>query len=240
MPLPAEAAPSYLWVPELAEGTVVLSREESHYLSHVCRARAGDLALATDGRGALARLRVAALGERVRAEVESIERADPGEARRRAWILCGAPEGQRGDWLVEKLAELGVETWQPIDCTRATWRATPAVLSRWRRLAVAALRQSRRRHLIEVREPVTLEAAASDLPPGRSRWLADRRGRRGVEAPSGPGWVAGAVGPSSGFDDRERAFLAGLGFEPICLSDGRLRTETAAIAWAAWWASGGL
>src|SRR5260221_10383965 len=202
MPLPAEAAPSYLWVPELAEGTVVLSREESHYLSHVCRARAGDLALATDGRGALARLRVAALGERGRAEVESIERADPGEARRRAWILCGAPEGQRGDWLVEKLAELGVETWQPIDCTRATWRATPAVLSRWRRLAVAALRQSRRRHLIEGREPVTLEAVAAGLSPDGPRSVGGPPGRRRGETPARPRRGGGGRGPASGLRGR--------------------------------------
>src|SRR6266850_1930617 len=67
---PAEAAPSHLWVPELADpgGVVELSREESHYLVRVCRARVGDLASATDGRGALDRLRARALaGLRVHA-----------------------------------------------------------------------------------------------------------------------------------------------------------------------------
>lgn len=229
-----------MWVPELPEasGMVELSREESHYLMRVCRAREGDGALATDGRGALARLRVASVGERVRAEVESIERGLPDQARRRAWILCGAPEGQRADWLVEKLAELGVEAWQPIDCARGHWRATAGTLARWRRLAVAALRQSRRRHLMEVREPVTLDLLAPGLPSGTARWVADPDGRHGVESPAGLGCAIGAVGPASGFDGREKALLAELKFEPICLSDARLRAETAALAWAAWWAMG--
>jgi len=238
---PAEAAPSHLWVPELADpgGVVELSREESHYLKRVCRARVGDFASATDGRGALARLRVASVGERVRAEVESCEPGQPAEARRRALVLCGAPEGRRGDWLVEKLAELGIETWQPIDCARERWRVSATTLARWRRLAVAALRQSRRRHLMDVREPIGLEGLASLLPPGSSRWVADPAGRRGAQPPARPGWVVGAVGPAGGFEPREKAELACLGFEPMCLSDGRLRAETAALAWGAWWASGG-
>ena len=238
--MPAEAAPSYLWVPELAEpgAEVELSREESHYLMRVCRARAGDHALATDGRGALARLRVVTLGERVMAEVESIERAASDESRRRAWILCGAPEGQRADWLVEKLAELGIEAWQPIDCARERWRATPGTLTRWRRLAVAALRQSQRRYLMEVREPATLESLAPGFPREARRWVADPEGKRGVDPPAGPGWVVGAVGPAAGFDPREKSLLAELEFAPMSLSDGRLRAETAALAWAAWWAMG--
>lgn len=235
--MPAEGAPSFLWVPDLAEDadTVELSREESHYLRQVCRARAGDRVLATDGRGAQASLRVVSLGERVRAEVEHLER----EARpRQAWLLCGPPEGQRADWMVEKLAELGLAAWQPLECARGRWRATPAVLARWRRLAIAALRQSRRRFLMEVREPASLAECTSGLPQGGPRWIADAEGRAGVESPLGSACALGAVGPSSGFDEREKALFQNLDFQPMCLSDARLRTETAALAWAAWWARG--
>ncbi len=241
MRLRAEAAPSHLWVPELSPGAerVELSREESHYLRHVCRAQPGDVALATDGRGALARLRVTALGERVQAEVESFEPGAPEHTRRRAWLLCGPPEGRRADWLIEKLAELGVSRWQPLECARGRWRATEAALARWRRLAVAALRQSRRRHLLELAEPRSLDEVAPEFPAEAARWVADPGGAGAVAAPSAPGWTVGAVGPAGGFDDREKARLEGLGFRPITLSDGRLRAETAAIAWASWWSRGG-
>jgi 16S rRNA (uracil1498-N3)-methyltransferase len=225
-------------VPELTEGagTVELSSEESHYLKQVCRARVGEQVVATDGRGARATLRVASLGERVRAEVEHVER----EARpRHASLLCGAPEGQRADWLVEKLAEFGLAVWQPVECARGRWRATPAVYARWRRLAVAALRQSRRTYLMDVRDPMPLEDCLATLPVGDgSRWLADPEGSRGGEPPAGMASSLCAVGPSSGFDDAEAARFLDLKFKPICLSDGRLRTETAAVAWASWWARG--
>jgi len=235
--LPAEAAPSFLWVPELAvePGAVELSLEESHYLARVCRARPGDQVFATDGRGRLAELRILSLGRRARAEVERIERSD---RRRRAWVWCGAPEGRRADWLVEKLAELGIEAWQPLECERARWRNSQGVIERWRRLAVAALRQSRRRFLMEIRPPVTLEEAAGTIPEGSLRWLADAAGGRGGAPPAGAACAIGVVGPAAGFSAGERDRLAALGFQAMCLADGRLRSETAALAWAAWWALG--
>jgi len=238
--LPAEAAPSYLWVPGLGEAVdlVELSPEESHYLVRVCRAREGDRVIATDGRGALARLRVLSLGERVRAAIETLEHPPADPLRRRAWILCGAPEDQRGDWMVEKLAELGVEVWQPIECARARWRFSPGTLARWQRLAVAALKQSRRRFILEVRAPAPLAEAASGIPPEAACWMADPEGQRGAPAPAGMGWTVGAIGPSKGFDPGEKDFLGRRAFKPICLSDGRLRAETAALAWAAWWGRG--
>ena len=238
--MPAEAAPSFLWVPELAglaagEREVTLSRDESHYLSRVCRARPGDHVSGTDGRGALAELRILELGPRVRAEVTRLERSARG---RRAWVCSGPPEGRRADWLVEKLAELGIEAWQPLECARGQWRASEQTVARWRRLAVAALRQSRRRFLMEVREPAALEAVSAVLPPGSRRWIADPSGRHGLAPPAGDECAVALIGPASGLDEKERALAAELGFEPICLSDGRLRSETAALAWAAWWSTG--
>jgi len=39
----------------------------------------------------------------------------------RAIVACGAPEKDRADWLVEKLAELGVSELQPLECARGGW-----------------------------------------------------------------------------------------------------------------------
>jgi len=240
--LPAEVAPSYLWVPELPDtgGEVELPDEEAHYLRRVIRARPGDLALATDGRGALAELRLGGAGRGLRARVERIERLDRAAARRRALLLCGTPEGTRADWMVEKLAELGVDAFQPLDCARGRWRAGPAAMARWARLAVAALRQSRRRVLMEVRKPQAIAEIEPGLPESNHRWVLDPGGPGGVSPAAGSGWSVAVVGPASGLDPDEKQWLATLGFRPMCLSDGRLRTETAAVAWSAWWASGGI
>lgn len=234
--MPADVSPSYLFVPDLGPpGTgLALSGSESHYLARVCRARVGDVATATDGRGAAAVLRLTSVGVTVRAEVESIDRE---ERSRRAWMWCGAPEGARADWLVEKLAELGVEVWQPLNCERGEWALGSDRRGRWERLAIAALRQSRGRFLMELREPVELSMAVTRTPAEAGRWVASEQGRKGL-APPGGGLSIGVVGPAAGFAPGEQKTLEAAGFEPIRLADGRLRSETAALAWALWWSLG--
>jgi len=234
----ADAAPALLYLPELpAVGAcVALESAESHYVARVCRARAGERLEATDGRGGRATLRVVDPRGEVRVEVERIEHEPPG---RPAWMLCGAPEGERGDWLIEKLAELGISRFVPVETARGAWRRAAGRRERWERLAVAALRQSRRLHRMEIVEPLPLEQALGELPAGGERWLAEAAG----EWTAPPGRAAdragiGLVGPSGGLDDEERGRAIEAGFVPLRLSEARLRTETAALAWAAWWASG--
>ncbi len=232
----AEATPALLYLPELLEpgSRLRLSPEDGHYVARVCRARAGELLEATDGRGALASLRLVEARGGVVVEVESVRRWGRG---RRAWVLCGAPEGERADWLVEKLAELGVERLVLVDFAVRAWKRAEARRTRWGRLAIAALRQSRRLHLMEIEGPRSFERAVKELPPESTRWLADESGR--AAAPPSPGSVpaVGLIGPSAGLLAAERATALEQGFQPLWLADARLRTETAAVAWTAWWSA---
>ena len=232
----AEVSPSFVFAPELGEpgSSLTLSAAESHYLTRVCRARLGDRATATDGRGRTASLILTSVRGRVTAEIERTE----GHRRpRRAWVCCGSPEGARADWLVEKLAELGVERWQPLECERSEWRSGAGRLNRWERLAVAGMRQSRRPYLMEVRGPLGIAAALEQLPEGGARWVASQRAERVKADPAGA-LAVGAIGPAAGFTPAEEATFGASGFRPLLLSDGRLSTETAALAWAVWWSLG--
>jgi len=227
--------PSLLYLPELRASATrfTLAGDEAHYAARVVRVRDGDRVRATDGAGRIATLRV----ERVRPALElAIEHAEDVPRPARACILCGAPEGERGDWLVEKLAELGVTELVPVDTERARWpgRARDA---RWERLAVAALRQSRSAWRLELCAPVQLAEALRGARTG-IRWLADPAGAaadRSAIAQGEP--VSAAVGPAPGFTDRERNALLECGFVPVRLAAQRLRTETAAVAVAALWAA---
>ena len=235
----AEATPALLYLPGLpvAGVRIELAAADSHYVARVCRARAGERVEATDGRGARAALRLIEVCERVVAEVESVTRE---AARPRAWVLCGAPEGERADWLVEKLAELGVERFVPVDASRGGWRRAAGRRARWERLAIAALRQSRRVRLMSVDDPVSLETALSSLPGEGSRWLAEAGGEAPARSVAGLADPAvGLIGPAGGLDEREREIVIGASFVPLRLSDARLRTETAALAWAVWWSTQG-
>jgi len=235
--LPTESAPSHVIVSGLESvgATVSLSPEESHYLLRVCRVRAGDRVIATDGLGTRSTVRVLEARSPVTAEIESLDR----QVRRcEAWVMCGVPEGERADWMVEKLAELGVAAFQPIECDRGGWGRAGLRMDRWQRLARAALRQSQGRFAMELRPPTSIDAALDALAEGAECWLAAPSGAAAFTCrPRAEGVVTGAVGPSSGFAPRELRILESRGFSAISLSTSRLRTETAALAWSAWWAA---
>lgn len=231
-----EAAPSLVRVDAFAErgAEFELSAEESHYVARVCRARAGEEISATDGLGHLARLVILELERVVRVRMESV--ADVPRTRR-SIVCCGAPEGDRGDWLIEKLAELGVSVFRPIDTSRAKWQTKSARLERWRRLAWAALRQSRGTWVMEIEPPSLWSDVMASLPRDGDRWLADPEGPRPTRQAAKEISI-GVIGPASGFTESERASWIDSGFKAMCLAESRLRAETAALCWAAWWAAG--
>jgi 16S rRNA (uracil1498-N3)-methyltransferase len=230
----AEAAPGFVYVPDLGErgARQALSAEESHYAARVCRARPGDSLAGSDGLGRIARLAVLETEGAVVVRVEAVSTVERGP---RAHVLTGPPEGQRADWMVEKLAELGVGRWTPLECERSSWGRAAGRQQRWHRLAVAALRQSRSAHLLRVDDPVPVAHALGEIPPEVERWWADVGG----ETPPGRTAASAAVmiGPSTGWSDRERNLLQEGGYRRVRLATSRLRTETAAVAWAGWWAA---
>ena len=230
----AEAAPGFVFARGLANSGDHLDfePEEARYLVRVVRARDGERLHATDGAGCVARILVERVRPTLELRVESREQRAPLP---RTELLCGAPEGERGDWLVEKCAELGVTRLVPVDCARAQWTDAKRA-DRWRRLAVAALKQSRSAWLMECSPVAPLETALASLEPGE-RWLADAGGSpaQGLDS-AGSTPVTGVVGPSIGFSGPERNLLLEKGFVPVRLASTRLRAETAAVALAALWA----
>lgn len=237
MRLRAEASPGLVFVAALPDppGRGTLDPDERHHVVQVLRAVPGDRVRATDGRGALATLRLIETGRAASFEVESLERLPRGAA---ACIACGVPEGARADWLVEKLAELGVHRFQPLDTAHESWRWSAARARRFERLALAALKQSRQLFRLEVAAPLPLAAWLGGLAEGDLRWLADREGAP-VPAGAPPDRpFTGASGPAGGWTEAERTALLEAGFRPVQLAAGVLRAETAGVALAAAWARG--
>jgi 16S rRNA (uracil1498-N3)-methyltransferase len=228
--LPADAAPAWLWLAGLPARPAEFELEsaDAHYVARVCRANPGDRLQATDGEGTVATLEVLSARGEVRVRVAETRRA-PRPAP--VVIGCGAPEQDRADWMVEKLAELGVTDLHPLECERARWERFAGRADRLRRLTVGALRQSRSPWLLRLHEPATLGAWAAGLPEGLARSLADPSGER-PEGFRSTGGEAAAIGPSPGFSAAETQVLREKGFRSIRLAAVRLRTETAAVVWA--------
>lgn len=137
-------------------------------------------------------------------------------------VAVAAPTNQdRCRFIVEKLAELGVDGLQWI--TTQYSRGRPPRSDKAAAWAAAALQQSRGAWLMAVRDAVPLPA----LDPEVQWFAADRAGGRiqvDREAPVGL-----VVGPEGGLSTEELA-----GFDRrVRLGPGVLRTETAAIVGAA-------
>lgn len=194
-----------------------LAPVDRHHLERVLRLRPGDPVTASDGRGGL-RPCVLGTGGRLEpvAPATRVERATPAIA-----IGLAATKGDRPEWAVQKLTEVGVDEIVFFVAERSVvrWEGERALrhLERLRRVAREAAMQSRRAWLPKVTGVETFWAVASR--PGAV--LAEREG-----APPSLSSPVVLVGPEGGWSEAERA----VGLPLVALADGVLRGETAAVA----------
>jgi 16S rRNA (uracil1498-N3)-methyltransferase len=202
---------------------------DSHHLRHVLRLRPGERVLVTDGRGAY-RLCALAAGARLEpvSEICTVARLEP-----RLRIAFSLTKGDRPEWVVSRLTELGIDEIVPITSTRTVVRLDAATArrraGRLRRVAREAAMQSRRMHLPEVAEITTFADAVTAFgAAGRhggdvgDAVLADL----GSKQPPSLEATTVFVGPEGGWSDDERR----CGLATVSLGGGVLRAETAAVA----------
>ena len=199
----------------------VASADDLHHLVRVLRVRPGEAVVVADGAGAW---RLCRLGEdRPGALVPQGDvQVEPGPAE--AVTVGFVPvKGDRPEWVVHKLTELGVDRIVVLRAARSVvhWEGErePKAMERLGRVARAASAQSRRVRLPTVQGVWSLHDMADGLAPDHLA-LADRAGA----APAG-GLRCLAVGPEGGWDPPER-----LGLPLVSLGRGVLRAETAAVA----------
>jgi len=222
------------WVdPSAVQGDrLTLDLEESHHLLHVHRAVAGTQFVAVDGVGFTYEclLESSDRGLAVGSVIRTLR--EQGEPPVPITLLVGLPDAGPAETVVAHAVPLGASAIDFVACTRAGRPALgPTRVSRLSRIAVSALKQSRRSRLPAVRSSASLEAALALLDDG-PRFQADPEGRsrldphhESIQAP-----ISLAVGPPGGFTPEEAARLLVARFEPISLGNSRLTTETAAIA----------
>jgi 16S rRNA (uracil1498-N3)-methyltransferase len=216
---------------QLADGDV-------HHLLEVLRIGAGEQIAVGDGRGAYQLCAVS-----VEAAPPDGDRSRPRRTPRRGardltlapvgppvtlpraqpaiTVGFGIPKGDRAEWTVQKLTEIGVDTIVPLLTDRTIVRLDAAEAARrgdrFRRVAREAASQSRRAYLPEVLDPCGLDALPEHVVAGA------------VFAEPGAGPIGTAttvlVGPEGGWSVEELA----RGLPAARLSDQILRAETAAI-----------
>jgi 16S rRNA (uracil1498-N3)-methyltransferase len=198
-----------------------LAAPDLHHLAAVLRLRRGEPVVASDGRGAWCLCRfggTAGVSEPL--EPDGPVQHEPPE-RSPVTVAFAPAKGDRPEWVVQKLTELGVDRIVVLAADRSVvrWEGERAhkSLSRLGRVAAEAAAQSRRVWLPEILGPHPLIEVAAF--PGLA--LAERGGAWPTAALAGL-----AVGPEGGWSPAERQ----LGLEAVGLGEHVLRAETAAVA----------
>jgi 16S rRNA (uracil1498-N3)-methyltransferase len=218
----------------LAPGNVELRGPEAHHLATVLRARPGDAVSLFNGDGAEYPAIVVDVGRNlvtVRVDGREVPQREVGY---RLEVAAPLPKGDRGDFLIEKLTELGVTGFVPLRTQRTVVHPRESRLDKLRRAVIEASKQCGRNVLMRIEELTNWDdyCRADGLPPRRV--LAHPGGeafRQPPNASNGPDRAL-AVGPEGGFTDDEVGVARAAGWHVVGLGPRILRVETAAIALA--------
>jgi 16S rRNA (uracil1498-N3)-methyltransferase len=233
-------APSF----DPGDETVALPRDEAEHLTRVLRIGVGDMVSVFDGRG-----HGFVSGAHRDVRVQLLSRIEPARESS-VWITLAQAvlKHDKMDDVVRDAVMLGVSAIQPLVTKRTETTAAALVrgarVDRWRRVALASAKQSRRAVLPEVHTPLTIESYLADPPPTlRLMFVEPMIGPgeagesgdgveplsvlRGVPAPAD---VALLVGPEGGWDESEVAFASAAGVRLVSLGHRTLRADAVPVA----------
>lgn len=192
-----------------------LTNDDDHHLRRVLRIRGADEITLGDGAGRWVAARLKPEG----VSVESEPVFEP--APRPAAVISAIPKGDRPEWIVQKLTEIGVSSIGFMDCARSVVRWDPEragrQIARMRRVAREAAMQSRRLWLPRVLDVMPFGEATTS--PGTA--IADPAGDALADDVE-----TVLVGPEGGFTEGELNAVRAR----VSLSRHVLRVETAALA----------
>jgi 16S rRNA (uracil1498-N3)-methyltransferase len=150
-------------------------------------------------------------------------------------VASAVPKGERADWMVEKLSELGVAAIIPLSADRSVVLPKGAgKLDRWTRIATESAKQSRRTGVMRI-EPLTPLKELVSRKPNGLLLSTDPAAKSILDACDArfSGELVLFIGPEGGWTDLEIQGFSAAGIQPVRLMNTILRVETAAIAAAA-------
>jgi 16S rRNA (uracil1498-N3)-methyltransferase len=214
---------------------LVLDADEAHHLYRVLRKKKGDMIRVVDGEGGAYESEILYIAKNeVRCRVRQTRRR-LGEPIANVTLIQGVLKGDRFDWLVEKATEIGVRRIIPLISENSVASAGDQKVARWRRIGMAAMKQSGRSILPEITESKTFKQALSlginysfrliAHSESGSQLLVLPESNRPLTTPK----ILLMAGPEGGFTHVEYEEAVNHGFQPVTLGSRRLRGETAGV-----------
>ena len=221
------------WIADEVSGNrASLTGAHADHLARVLRARVGN-EFDIVANGVLHRGRVAEIRDR-RVEFELGEVIPPESVPVQLTLVLAIFKFDRMEWAIEKCTELGVSRMVPVVASRTDAHlasAAPKRVERWRRIALQASEQSRRRSPPEIPNPIRLRdivAVSAKLKIVLSE-AEDQCQLRDIHL-AGDDEVLLAIGPEGGWTGEELEMFEKQGWLAASLGPTILRAETAAMA----------
>lgn len=230
---------------QINDKTVIITGGDVNHIKNVLRMKVGEEVAVSNGvDGKEYRCGIAAFEEdRVVLELRFVKE-DGLELPSRVHLYQGLPKADKMELIIQKAVELGVYEIIPVETKRAVVKLdakkAKQKTERWQAIAEAAAKQSKRRIIPTVREPIpfwkAVEEASSmevKLIPYELAEGMDRTRERIENLPENAD-IAVFIGPEGGFDEKEIELAMQNGIEAITLGKRILRTETAGFTVMAW------
>lgn len=219
---------------------IVLSVDESKHLRDVLRLKEGEEVFVFDGEGQEFQCEIERIGRGNKETVLQIHhRVEPArpESPLSMTLCMGLLKGEKFDLVIQKATELGISHIIPVQTKRSDVKlksADDAVkkLTRWRRLALEASKQSGRAFIPIIELPQKFSFVINNFSGETEERLffSERDGGSLSSSLKNVSIVTAFVGPEGGWEDDEINEARKAGWQIITLSGRILRAETAAIA----------
>jgi 16S rRNA (uracil1498-N3)-methyltransferase len=217
--------------------SVVLSYEEARHLRDVLRLRTGDTVFVFDGQGREYECAVAEI-KREHSVLRIISEVAPArpESSLELTLAAALLKGEKFDLVVQKTTELGVHAVVPVvsrfsDIHLKDERDADRRLTRWRRIALEAAKQSGRARIPEISLPINMQQFLRQHA-GDGVLFSERLGQSfegAMSQLSDQKSVTALVGSEGGWSDDEINNAREWGWRIVTLGGRTLRAETAAL-----------
>lgn len=220
-----------------------LDGEEHHHLSKVARIRLKEKVWLFDEQGTNYLARVEEITKE-RTRLEIIERQVTPEPRVKITLAQALIKSKKMNSILQKATELGVTTIIPVITARTVVSMEERAekkLERWKKIIMAAAKQSKVNFLPSISSPLKLEKLVEERHEARKLVLSEYRGKYlrdilvrdsgpAAEREGLPSSVIILVGPEGGWTSEEEKFILDHGYEAVSLGKQVLRAETASLS----------
>ena len=217
-------------------GSFDLPPDAAHHAARVLRLRVGDPVQIFDGLGNERHGVISDLGGK-RVVISGITAFDiDRESPLKVLLAQALTSSEKMDWVIQKVTELGVTKFQPLDTERSVARLTveraTKRLEHWQQVAISACEQCGRNVLPQIQAPMDIMSWLQQMrETSVAKFILLPEGSVSLQTQARPqGKVVLLIGAEGGFSEAERDTALHCGFTPIRMGARVLRTETAAIA----------